>query len=70
MTDDEEPIPDILLPPKGGTRAPRERIPTTNWKGVLAIIAAAVVAPNLLAQASKFPDGAPFAIVICVAVAR
>jgi hypothetical protein len=69
VTDDETPIPAILLPPKHGSAAPRVRVRHTNWKGIWGIVAAVVVAPNLLAVASVVPDGAPFAIALAMALA-
>jgi len=67
---DETPIPAILLPPgKEGSAVPRERVRNTNWKGVVGIVAAVVVAPNLVALSPSVPDGAPFATVLALALA-
>jgi hypothetical protein len=66
---EEEPIPAILLPPKQGSAVERVRARNTNWKGVAGIIAAVLVAPNLLALSSSLPDGAPFAVALGVALA-
>jgi hypothetical protein len=65
---DEIPIPAVLLPPKGGPQAPRVRARNTNWKGVVGIIIAVVIAPNLLVMASSLPERAPFAVVLTVAL--
>ncbi len=66
---EENPIPAILLPPKQGTAVARVRVRNTNWKGVVGIIVAVVVPPNLAALASAAPDGAPFAVALAVALA-
>lgn len=66
---DEIPIPAILLPPKDGSSAVRVRVRNTNWKGVVGIVIALVVAPNLAALASSVPEGAPFAVALGVALA-
>jgi hypothetical protein len=58
------PIPDILLPPKGGAQAPRVRARNTNWKGVVGIVLAVVAAPNLLVAASSLPEGTGFAVAL------
>jgi hypothetical protein len=66
---EEEPIPAILLPPKQGSEVVRVRVRNTNWKGVVGIAAAVVVAPNLAALAPSAPEGAPFAVALGVALA-
>jgi len=67
---DEAPIPAILLPPgKDGSEVPRAHVRNTNWKGVVGIVAAVVVAPNLVALSPSVPDGAPFATVLALALA-
>ena len=66
----EAPIPAILLPPSSAAAAvPRVRVRHTNWKGIWGIIAAVLVAPNLLALSASLPDGAPFVTGLAVALA-
>lgn len=63
------PIPDILLPPKAGARKPSVRARNTNWKGVVGILIAVVVAPNLLLVTSSVSNGTLFAAALAVVVA-
>jgi hypothetical protein len=67
--DEEPPIPAVLLSAKGGGAAPRVGVRNTNWKGVTGIVAAVIVAPNLLVWASSLPAGAMFGVILSVAVA-
>jgi hypothetical protein len=69
VPNEESPIPAILLPPKQGSAVARARVRNTNWKGVVGIVIAVVVAPNLAALVSSFPDGTPFAAALGVALA-
>lgn len=66
---DEDPIPAILLPPGQGSAVPRVRVRHTNWKGIWGIVAAVVVAPNLAVLAATLTGGAPFAVVLALALA-
>lgn len=69
LPNEELPIPAILLPPRGRRPPERVRVRNTNWKGVVGIIVAVVVAPNVLVWAAGLPSGALFAVILAVAVA-